>query len=100
MERFEKALAKARLEKSASAPPPSTSAKEHKVAASAQEGELVEAKRENEVVPEIYNGSIVALKFGDPTADLFRMLRTQVVKALAQKDCSTLGVCSARPGEG
>jgi len=43
---------------------------------------------------------LIALNFGHPAADLFRILRAQVFRALRSADKSTLGICSARPGEG
>ncbi len=33
-------------------------------------------------------------------ADIFRMLRTQVLKRMGQRNARTLGICSAREGEG
>lgn len=49
------------------------------------------ALRENRVVAGLRN---------DATADIFRMLRTQVMHCLAEGNHSTLAVCSANPGEG
>lgn len=49
------------------------------------------ALRENRIVAGLRN---------DPTADIFRMLRTQVLRCLAKEKHSTLAVCSAHPGEG
>ena len=46
------------------------------------------------------SSALLALKFKDPVADLFRLLRTQVVKGLANRKGTMLGICSARAGEG
>ena len=49
------------------------------------------ALRENRIVAGLTN---------DAAADIFRMLRTQVMRCLAKEKHSTLAVCSAHPGEG
>jgi len=43
---------------------------------------------------------VVAGQDGDPTANIFRILRSQVLKKLADGGWSTLAICSAKQGEG
>lgn len=111
MERFEKALAKARREKRTSGIDTIVPAEESRIGknqasaatpASEQNHDEHDQKKYSPVDAEAppYNGSLVALNFADHTADLFRILRTQVLSGLAKLGTTTLGLCSARAGEG
>jgi len=54
-----------------------------------------------EVSPETLRANcIIAGQDGDPTANIYRILRSQILKKLADGGWSTLAVCSARQGEG
>lgn len=44
--------------------------------------------------------ALVALNYENPVADIFRLLRTQVLSGLAKLQANTLGVCSSNQGEG
>lgn len=98
MDRIEKALAKARREKAAAGRPGDPPAERQAGAAATETPNFAPVDTKGGMPP--YNGSIVALNFDDATADLFRILRTQIVQALDKKKGSALGVCSARAGEG
>src|SRR6185369_16275706 len=110
MERFEKALAKARREKRAGADTatladkPRAETSQTSVAPSALEQAQVERDQlkdsRGETEAPAYNGPLVALNFADHTADLFRILRTQILNGLTKLGTTTLGLCSSRAGEG
>ena len=110
MERFEKALAKARREKKTSGtntvPSDEPSNEVNQSGTSTSALEQTQVKRDQlkdlraETAAPAYNGSLVALNFTDHTADLFRILRTQILNGLAKLGTTTLGLCSSRAGEG
>jgi protein-tyrosine kinase len=43
---------------------------------------------------------VIAARDGDPVANIYRILRSQVLRKLAGGGWSTLAICSANPGEG
>jgi protein-tyrosine kinase len=43
---------------------------------------------------------VIAARDGDPMANIYRILRSQVLRKLADGGWSTIAVCSANPGEG
>jgi len=54
-----------------------------------------------EVDPEVLRANrVVAGQDGDPTANIYRILRSQVLRKLSDGGWSTLAICSASPGEG
>lgn len=54
-----------------------------------------------QVAPEVLRANrVVAALDGDPTANIYRILRSQVLKKMADSGWSTLAVCSANQGEG
>ena len=51
--------------------------------------------------PEILRANrIIAVHDGDPTANIYRILRSQVLRKLSDGNWSTIAICSANPGEG
>jgi len=93
MDRIEKALAKAR--KAGPRPQNGEGNKE-------SDGEEAYAERDERSLNagSADRNQIVALDFSHPAANLFRILRAQVLHALRSAQRTTLGICSARPGEG
>jgi Mrp family chromosome partitioning ATPase len=48
----------------------------------------------------LHANHVIAAHDGDPTANIYRILRSQVLRKLADGGWSTIAVCSASPGEG
>jgi protein-tyrosine kinase len=101
MERIEKALAKAREQRQARAGIPQTSCPQ--VASSAPapvdgDGRTTQVMAAADTT--LRENRVIAGFSQDPRADLFRMLRAQVLQRLAADGDTTLGICSANPGEG
>ena len=93
MKPIEKALAKARLEKSR----PSHDYGQVQKFTSI---EIPHQSAEGDDASEVSADQIVALKFDDPVANLFRVLRAQVLQKLGSMGQRSVGITSARQGEG
>jgi Mrp family chromosome partitioning ATPase len=51
--------------------------------------------------PEVLRANhVIATLDGDPTANIYRILRSQVLRKLSDGGWSTIAICSANPGEG
>ena len=51
--------------------------------------------------PEVLRANrVVAARDGDPVANIYRILRSQVLRKLTDGGWSTVAICSAQPGEG
>jgi len=101
MERIEKALAKAREQRRAhaGAPLPSSATR---VISTAPRPSTGEAMTRVVSVPDstLRDHRVIAGLKQDSRADLFRMLRAQVMQRMAVGGNTTLGICSPNPGEG
>ena len=93
MEKFEQALAKARRDKAEGA----TQARLLLEPAPEERPRADHGQKRVQTEPPI---ALVALDYSNPVADLFRILRTRTLTALIKIESSTLGICSAREGEG
>lgn len=100
MERIEKALAKAREQRRAHTGAPLPSAA--RVMSTAPRPSTGEPMTRIVSVPDstLRDHRVIAGLKQDTRADLFRMLRAQVMQRLAVKGSTTLGICSPNPGEG
>ncbi len=100
MERIEKALAKAREQRRArtGAPQPAFA----RVAAISPAPATGDQTTRVEAVADsvLQDHRVIAGFIRDPRADLFRMLRAQVLQQLAPDGDTTLGICSVNPKEG
>lgn len=62
--------------------------------------EIPDQSAEGDDASEVNADQIVALKFDDPVANLFRVLRAQILQKLGSKGQRSVGITSARQGEG
>jgi protein-tyrosine kinase len=102
MERIEKALAKAREQRRAHTGAPRPAAP---LASATMPPPLASGGSPvTRVIPVspamLRENRVIAGFVQDPRADLFRMLRAQVLQGLAAVGGTTLGICSPNPGEG
>jgi capsular exopolysaccharide synthesis family protein len=99
MERIQKALEKAREQRQAQQL--SQEAKRSERDPAQPSGIVYQQTRVEQVSPRILRERrVVAGLVEDVRADIFRMLRTQVMQRLAAASGTTLGICSPNPGEG
>jgi capsular exopolysaccharide synthesis family protein len=104
MEKLEKALRRARNDQASHAPAPGKApgVPPGPVADALGSAEQASSAAPAATVRPAHDRKLdlVALDYANPSADLFRILRTQVLKALKKLDTRAVGVCSARAGEG